>query len=163
MCFYFRHCQYIDALCFSGYPNEWKCMFAKTKYYIWISTKSIMLVLCDCPSLVLINTSSIFWHWDTWLPVLNDAHHGSSYTHIDDLRNIHKEVFLNLKTAFPNAPAAIHEKCNINFAIYKDKMRIKWEPWEKVNNGLTISDSFEGAWRNCTWISLRHEFRNSGC
>lgn len=96
-------------------------MYAKTKFYLCISSDAndIMFYVI-VPHLFLLIRDR-----DTLLPILNDAHHGSSYTHINDLRNIHKEVFLNLKTAFSNAPAAIHEECNINFTVYKDKMRIK--------------------------------------
>lgn len=44
------------------------------------------------------------------LPVLDDAHHGSSHAHVDDLCHLSQEVFLDLETALPNAPAAIHEE-----------------------------------------------------
>lgn len=77
--------------------------------------------------LLILKHLTVFWHRDTLLPILNDAHHGSCCSHIENLRNLHKEVFLNLKSSFPNAPAAIHEERYINFTIFKDKMRIKWK------------------------------------
>lgn len=53
------------------------------------------------------------------LPVLDDAHHGSSHTHADDLSHLRQEVLLDLKAPLPDAPAPVHQEGEVHHAVYK--------------------------------------------
>lgn len=46
----------------------------------------------------------------TLLPILDDAHKRTSWAHIQGLSNIFEELFLDLKAALANAPAAIYQE-----------------------------------------------------
>lgn len=50
---------------------------------------------------------------------MDDAHHGSSHAHVDDLSHLRQKIFLNLKTALPDAPAAIHQERKIDLTVWK--------------------------------------------
>lgn len=114
------------------------------------NTNGIMLVVgwVTVPQLfllIILQHLSVFWHRDTLLPVLNDAHHGSFYAHIESLGNLHKEVFLNLESSFPDTPAAIHEERNINFTIYRDG----WESNESHESKRVLVYYYQCQfWRN---------------
>lgn len=51
------------------------------------------------------------------LPILDDAHHGSSYTHVDGLSHLRQEVLLDLKAPLPDAPAAIHQEGQVHLTV----------------------------------------------
>lgn len=57
------------------------------------------------------------------LPVLDDAHHGSGYTHVDDLSHLGQEVLLDLKAPLANAPAPVHQEGQVHLTIYNRTLK----------------------------------------
>ena len=61
------------------------------------------------------------WPWqqlqEKLLPVLNDAHQRTSAADAESLSHVTEELLLELKAAFTNAPAPIHQEGQINLAI----------------------------------------------
>lgn len=57
------------------------------------------------------------------LPILDDAHHGTSHAYIDGLSHLSQEILLDLKTPLPNAPAAIHQEGQVHLTICRDTTR----------------------------------------
>lgn len=58
------------------------------------------------------------------LPVLDDAHHWSSHTHIDGLSHLRQEVLLNLKAPLPNAPASIHQEGQVHLTVCRTRQNV---------------------------------------
>lgn len=51
------------------------------------------------------------------LPILDNAHHGSSHAHIDGLSNLREEFLLDLKSPLPDAPATIHQEDQVHCTL----------------------------------------------
>lgn len=58
------------------------------------------------------------------LPILDDAHHGSSHTHVDGLSHLRQEVFLDPKAPLPNAPASIHQEGQVHFTVCRTSHKV---------------------------------------
>ena len=59
------------------------------------------------------------------LPVLDEAHHGSIYAHVDGLSHLSQEVLLDLKTPLPDAPAAVHQEDQVHLTVCRDRTHQK--------------------------------------
>lgn len=75
------------------------------------------------------------------LPVLDDAHHGSSHTHVDGLSHLRQEVLLDLKAPLPDAPAPIHEEDQVHLTICKNRTR-----HSRFNNVFGVADVKGNPW-----------------
>lgn len=64
------------------------------------------------------------WQRGKLLPVLNNAHQRTSTADAKGLSYITKEPLLELKAAFTNAPAPIHQEGQVNLAIWGETQRI---------------------------------------
>lgn len=59
------------------------------------------------------------------LPVLDDAHHGSSHAHVKGLSHLRQEVLLDLKAPLSDAPAPIHQEDQVDFTLCRIFHRFK--------------------------------------